>query len=72
MFGLYATIGQIVQRNLLAQRPVILGLFSGAGDRFILYRPGRPPLETPEPLGSHQFPTLISGAAGPTSLTELH
>jgi hypothetical protein len=26
---------------------VILGLFSGAGGRFILYRPGQPPLEAP-------------------------
>jgi hypothetical protein len=48
MFGLYVTTGQIFQRNLLAQHPVILGLFSGAGGRFILYRPGQPALEAPE------------------------
>ncbi len=35
------------QRYILAQRPVILGLFSGAGGRFILYRPGAAPLEAP-------------------------
>ena len=30
-----------------AKHPVILALFSGAGGRFILYRPGMPPLEAP-------------------------
>src|SRR5207245_11648230 len=33
--------------NFLAQHPLILGLFSGAGGRFILYRPGMAPLEAP-------------------------
>jgi hypothetical protein len=47
MFDLYSTAGAIFQRNILAQHPVILGLFSGAGGRFILYRPGQPPLEAP-------------------------
>ena len=37
----------VFQKNILAQHPVILGLFSGAGGRFILYRPGRAPLEAP-------------------------
>jgi hypothetical protein len=27
---------------------VWLGLFSGAGGRFILYRPGQPPLDAPQ------------------------
>jgi hypothetical protein len=48
MFDLYGTAGAIFQRNLLAQHPIILGLFSGAGGRFILYRPGQPPLEAPQ------------------------
>ncbi len=47
MFDLYAAAGAIFQRNILARHPVILGLFSGAGGRFILYRPGQPPLEAP-------------------------
>ena len=47
MFELYADAGQLVQASILAQHPVILGLFSGAGGRFILYRPGQPPLEAP-------------------------
>jgi hypothetical protein len=47
MFELYDNSSRIFQRNLLAQHPVILGLFSGAGGRFILYRPGKAPLEAP-------------------------
>ena len=47
MFGLYDAAGSVFQANILAQHPVILGLFSGAGGRFILYRPGMAPLEAP-------------------------
>ncbi len=34
-------------RNIRANHPIILGLFSGTGGRFTLYRPGMPPLEAP-------------------------
>src|ERR1700731_3932350 len=47
MFELYGNAAQVFRKNILAQHPVILGLFSGAGGRFILYRPGMPPLEAP-------------------------
>jgi len=47
MFGLYDAAGHVFQKNILDQHPVILGLFSAAGGRFILYRPGMGPLETP-------------------------
>jgi hypothetical protein len=47
MFQLYDEAGKLLQRNILAQYPVILGLFSGAGGRFILYRPEMAPLEAP-------------------------
>jgi hypothetical protein len=47
MFGLYDDAAKIFHRNILARHPVILGLFSGAGGRFILYRPGVAPLEAP-------------------------
>ena len=47
MFELYGNAAQVFKKNILAQHPVILGLFSGAGGRFILYRPGMPPLEAP-------------------------
>jgi hypothetical protein len=48
MFELYGDAGKLFQQNILAQHPIILGLFSGAGGRFILYRPGVPPLEAPQ------------------------
>src|SRR4051812_48943405 len=48
MFELYGDAAKIFQKNLLSKHPVILGLFSGAGGRFILYRPGQPPLEAPQ------------------------
>jgi hypothetical protein len=48
MFELYGEAGQLVQGSILTQHPIILGLFSGAGGRFILYRPGQPPLEAPQ------------------------
>jgi len=47
MFELYGNAGKLFQKNILNQHPIILGLFSGAGGRFILYRPGMPPLEAP-------------------------
>jgi hypothetical protein len=47
MFELYDGSSKIFQRNFMAQHPVVLGLFSGAGGRFILYRPGKAPIEAP-------------------------
>jgi hypothetical protein len=47
MFELYDASGKIFQKNFLAQHPLILGLFSGAGGRFILYRPGMAPIDAP-------------------------
>jgi hypothetical protein len=47
MFELYGDAAKIFKRNILSKHPVILGLFSGAGGRFILYRPGQAPLEAP-------------------------
>src|SRR5215831_9489101 len=47
MFDLYSEAGLTFRKNILARHPVILGLFSGAGGRFILYRPGVAPLDAP-------------------------
>jgi hypothetical protein len=47
MFELYGDAGQVFKKNILAQHPLILGLFSGAGGRFILYRPGMEPINAP-------------------------
>ena len=48
MFELYDAAASIFQKNVLSKHPVILGLFSGAGGRFILYRPGMAPLDAPQ------------------------
>jgi hypothetical protein len=47
MFDLYGDAGRIFKKNILAKHPVILALFTGAGGRMILYRPGQPPLDAP-------------------------
>src|SRR5215470_12026726 len=47
MFELYDDAARVFQGNILKNHPVILGLFTGAGGRFILYRPGMAPLEAP-------------------------
>ena len=47
MFELYDDAARVFQANILSKHPVILGLFTGAGGRFILYRPGKAPLEAP-------------------------
>jgi hypothetical protein len=48
MFELYGDAAKIFQKNFLSNHPVILGLFSGAGGRLVLYRPGMPPLDAPQ------------------------
>jgi hypothetical protein len=55
MFELYGNAAAIFQKNLQAQHPIILGLFSGAGGRFILYRPGMAPIEAPSVPMSYQL-----------------
>lgn len=55
MFELYGDAGKLVQASILSQHPIILGLFSGTGGRFILYRPGQAPLEAPQVPESYQL-----------------
>jgi hypothetical protein len=47
MFELYGEAAQMFKKNILARHPLILGLFSGTGGRFMLYRPGMAPLVAP-------------------------
>jgi hypothetical protein len=47
MFELYEQSGALTQQSILARHPIILAMFSGAGGRFILYRPGQPPMDAP-------------------------
>jgi hypothetical protein len=65
MFELYGDAGQIFKRNLLSNHPVILALFSGAGVRFILYRPGQAPLEAPSVPTDYQ---LLKSNGEPTMM----
>lgn len=46
-FPLYARSARVFRENILGKHPVILALFSGAGGRMILYRPGQAPTEAP-------------------------
>lgn len=55
MFELYADSAQIFKKNILAQHPIILALFSGAGGQFILYRPGMAPVEAPQAPIAYQL-----------------
>lgn len=45
MFNVYDKSLGIYKTNFLKEHPLIMALFSGKGGRFILYRPGKPPLE---------------------------
>lgn len=47
MFDLYDTAAQTFTKNILANHPVILALFSGAGGNFTLYQPGKAPVSAP-------------------------
>jgi hypothetical protein len=47
MFSLYENSARIFQKNIMDRHPLILALFTGAGGRMILYRPGKPPEEAP-------------------------
>ena len=69
MFELYGDAAKVFQSNILAQHPVILGLFSGAGGRFILYRPGQAPLDAPPVPVVYQL--LKSVAHGTMALSEV-
>lgn len=45
MFPIYNRSLEIYRKDFLNKHHLIMGLFSGKGGRFILYRPGQPPLE---------------------------
>jgi hypothetical protein len=54
MFTIYEAALEQYQANLLANCPVILGLFNGEGGQFTLYRPNEEPLEAPAPPIGYQ------------------
>jgi len=69
MFELYDDAAKIFQKNILSGHPVILALFSGAGGRLILYRPGMAPLDAPSVPVAYQL--LKSVGHSTMALTEV-
>lgn len=60
MFDLYGDASDVFRKNILANHPVILALFSGAGGNFTLYRPGQAPLEAPSVPVTYQLLKSVS------------
>jgi hypothetical protein len=63
MFGIYDDALAHYQKNLLANCPVILGLFTGEGGEFTLYRPNQEPLEAPAPPIGYQVVKSVGHSA---------
>ena len=63
MFGYYEQSLADFQKKLLAESPVILGLFSGSGGRFFLYRPNEKPLEAPGVAPVYQLAKSVGHAS---------
>lgn len=53
----------VTQQNLRDRVPLIMALFSGQGGRFILYRPGQPPLEAPPVPREYQIAKATAHSA---------
>lgn len=49
MFPIYESRIALYKKHLRDRIPLIMGLFSGDGGRFILYPPGKDPIEAPPP-----------------------
>ena len=47
MFSLYDRASTIYRRNILAKHPMILAMFTNAGGRLMLFRPGQAPINAP-------------------------
>jgi hypothetical protein len=60
MQEIYETARQRFEANIVANCPIILGLFSGEGGSFTLYRPGLDPVEAPPPPVGYQVVKSIS------------
>ncbi|RBP12032.1 hypothetical protein DFR50_115139 [Roseiarcus fermentans] len=69
MFELYTNAARLFQNTIRAEHPIVLGLFTGAGGRFLLYRPGMAPLEAPPVPITYQL--LKSVGHSTMALTEV-
>ncbi|MGE3807432.1 MAG: hypothetical protein AB7K24_22435 [Gemmataceae bacterium] len=55
MMPIYSNGLKEFQKNILAQRPVIIALFTGAGGEMTLYLPGKEPITAESPPIAYQF-----------------
>jgi len=63
MFSIYDKSLSIYQKNFFDRTNVIMGLFSGVGGRFILYRAGQPPLEAESPPPLYRLAKSVGHSA---------
>jgi len=63
MFSIYDKSLAIYKQHFLARHNLIMALFSGKGGRFILYRPGQPPLEAEPPPAIYQMAKAVGHTA---------
>lgn len=63
MFTIYDRTLKIYQKNFLNHHHLIMGLFSGKGGRFILYRPRQPPLEAESVPQVYQIAKAVGHSA---------
>lgn len=63
MFPIYDAALESFKKEFLRTHPVILALFSGAGGKFLLYQPGKPPVEAPAPGRLYQLVKSIGHTA---------
>ncbi|MEO8205262.1 MAG: hypothetical protein ABI615_03720 [Chthoniobacterales bacterium] len=63
MFGIYDNALTLHKKNIREHTPLILGLFTGTGGRFILYPPGKLPIEAPPVPPIYQLTKSVGHAA---------
>jgi len=63
MITIYETQLVKYKRHIRERVPLIMGLFSGKGGRFILYKPGQAPIEAPSPPPVYQLAKSVGHSA---------
>lgn len=63
MFRIYDRSLEMYKKHFLERQNLIMGLFSGEGGRFILYRVGQPPLEAESPPAIYRIAKSVGHSA---------
>lgn len=63
MFSIYENALVTYKRHIRERVPLIMGLFSGTGGQFILYRPGHEPIEASPPPAIYQLAKSVGHGA---------